>query len=61
MKIEKSVARKIVKDSLISVLIYALPVLLMFAYFLYTGQRPWVKKDGLVNQVTIAKTSTFKK
>ncbi len=44
MKMEKQVARKVTRDILISILIYALPVVLMFLTFYFTGQRPWQTK-----------------
>ncbi|WP_460667210.1 hypothetical protein [Larkinella knui] len=44
MKMEPRIARRIVRNALLSVFIYALPVLLMLATFYFTGQRPWEKK-----------------
>ncbi|MGV3561110.1 hypothetical protein [Larkinella arboricola] len=44
MKMEPHIARRIVRNALLSVLLYALPVLLMFATFYVTGQRPWEEK-----------------
>jgi hypothetical protein len=41
MKMPKHIRQRIVCNALLSVLIYALPVLLMFAVFYFTGQRPW--------------------
>src|SRR5579859_1814213 len=38
---KQPIARKIVKDGIVSVFIYALPAVLMFLYFYLTGQRPW--------------------
>ena len=46
MKLAKEDARKLVKDGLISVVLYALPVLLMLLTFKITGQRPWEKTKG---------------
>ncbi|GAA4786561.1 hypothetical protein GCM10023231_13250 [Olivibacter ginsenosidimutans] len=43
MKMEKEVKDRIVRNVLLSLLIYALPVLLMFLYFWITGQKPWMK------------------
>lgn len=44
MKIEKAVAKKLVRDGIISVFLYALPVLLMFLWFYLKGERPWTKQ-----------------
>jgi hypothetical protein len=46
MKIERSVAKKITRDAIISLFIYVLPVALMFLVFYITGQRPWLKKSA---------------
>ncbi|HEX3024886.1 MAG TPA: hypothetical protein VHP12_06725 [Chitinophagaceae bacterium] len=45
MKIEKRVAQKIFKDLLLSIFIYALPILLMFAWFYTTKQKPWLNNQ----------------
>jgi hypothetical protein len=44
MKLEPKIARRIVRNLLLSLFIYALPILLMLATFYATGQRPWIKK-----------------
>ncbi|WP_207632722.1 hypothetical protein [Foetidibacter luteolus] len=44
MPIEKDTARKITRDILVSLLLYALPVLLMLLSFYFTGERPWKEK-----------------
>ena len=41
MKIKKEIARSITRDALLSLLLYALPVVLMFVVFYFSGQRPW--------------------
>lgn len=41
MKIENQLAKKITKDGLLSILLYATPVLLMLLSFYITGSRPW--------------------
>lgn len=46
MKIEKQLARKITRDALLSVVLYALPVLLMFFSFYLTGNKPWLQTSG---------------
>jgi preprotein translocase subunit YajC len=47
MKMQPRIIRRIVKNALISLLIYALPVLVMFLVFYIRGERPW-KKDQTV-------------
>jgi hypothetical protein len=61
MKMEKHVKQRIFKNALLSLFIYALPVLLMFAVFYFTGQKPWLKKskESSVSSNT-NKLSTFK-
>jgi sterol desaturase/sphingolipid hydroxylase (fatty acid hydroxylase superfamily) len=46
MKIKKEIVRSITRDALLSVLLYAVPVVLMFVWFYFSGQRPWVKAPG---------------
>lgn len=41
MKTDKFTQQKILRDVLISILLYTLPVILMFLSFKITGQRPW--------------------
>ncbi|MDR6562070.1 MULTISPECIES: hypothetical protein [unclassified Arcicella] len=44
MTLEKSLARKIFRDALISLFIYALPVILLWGWFYYKGEKPWLNK-----------------
>jgi hypothetical protein len=41
MKMQEHIRRRIIRNALLSVFIYALPVLLMLATFYFTGQKPW--------------------
>lgn len=41
MKMDAEVRESVIRNGLASVLIYALPVALMFLTFYFTGQRPW--------------------
>ncbi|PTR01466.1 hypothetical protein C8P68_101700 [Mucilaginibacter yixingensis] len=41
MKIEPAVKQRIVKNVLLSIFIYFLPLALMFVSFYISGQRPW--------------------
>jgi len=45
MKPEKEVVRKMIRDGVISILLYALPVILMFLFFYLKGERPWKQQD----------------
>ncbi len=40
---EKEAKDRIVRNVLLSIIIYTLPILLMFLYFYITGQKPWIK------------------
>jgi preprotein translocase subunit YajC len=53
MKLEQATKVRIVKNALLSLLLYALPIVLMFATFFITGQRPWEKKQQHKEQNTI--------
>lgn len=52
MKAEKETIQKLRRDLLISLFLFALPVLLMLLTFKITGQQPWK------NKVPVAKTQT---
>ncbi len=41
---EPRIIRRIIRNALLSLFIYALPVLLMLLTFYLTGQRPWEKQ-----------------
>jgi len=44
MKMEPHIATRIARNALLSVFIYALPVILMLLTFYVSGQRPWKNK-----------------
>ncbi|WP_333820712.1 hypothetical protein [Ohtaekwangia sp.] len=44
MQIEAHIANRIVRNILLSILLYALPVVLMLLSFYISGERPWEKK-----------------
>ncbi|RAV99025.1 hypothetical protein [Pseudochryseolinea flava] len=46
MNIEPAIANRIVKNVLVSLLIYALPIVLMFLSFYLSGERPWKKNSN---------------
>lgn len=54
MKMEHKIAQRIIKNVFLSLLIYALPIVLMWLTFYFTGQRPWVNHDkSSVNETNI--------
>ena len=57
MKIEKTTRDQIVRNAIVSLFIYLLPIAAMFITFLITGQRPWEKKAQKIENV---KPSTLK-
>jgi sterol desaturase/sphingolipid hydroxylase (fatty acid hydroxylase superfamily) len=46
MKIQKQTTVKIFRDAVISLFLYALPVLLLFLFFSLKGQQPWRNKGA---------------
>jgi preprotein translocase subunit YajC len=58
MKLEEAKKTRIIKNALLSLALYALPLVLMFATFYFTGQRPWEKKKQV--QKTAQPTSKTK-
>ena len=50
MKMQPFIVRRIIKNALISLLIYALPVLAMLLVFYIRGERPWKEKKQLTEQ-----------
>jgi len=55
MKLETHVKQRIIRNALLSLFIYLLPIILMIATFYFTGQHPWLKnqKPVKINQFTI--------
>ena len=49
---EPHITNRLVRNILLSLVIYALPVLLMLLTFYFTGQRPWEKKPVQAAQVS---------
>jgi hypothetical protein len=41
---EPQIAQRIVKNVLLSLFIYALPIVLMLLTFYFSGERPWKKQ-----------------
>jgi len=49
MKIESATKDRIVRNVILSLFIYLLPVALLFISLKITGQRPWEKKNQKAN------------
>jgi preprotein translocase subunit YajC len=57
MKLEEAKKTRIIKNAFLSLLLYILPIVLMFVTFYITGDRPWEKKQQHKKQiVTQSKT-----
>lgn len=54
MKIQASILRRIIRNALISLLIYALPVLAMLLVFYIRGERPWKEHKPRAEQSSSA-------
>lgn len=52
MRLQKETRQKIIRDVAISLLLYALPVFLMFLSFYLTGKKPWLNQPQK-NKTTI--------
>ena len=44
MAIDPAIKKRIIKNALLSLFIYALPVVLLFTYLSITGDKPWKDK-----------------
>jgi hypothetical protein len=55
MKMESKIANRIFRNVLLSLFIYALPILLMLLTFYLSGERPWDKKQESAAQVSSQK------
>jgi hypothetical protein len=55
MKLEEPVKKRIIRNAILSLFIYTLPVILMIVTFYVTGQRPWLKNQNSkkVSQSTV--------
>lgn len=45
MAIDPAIQNRIFRNALLSLFIYTLPVIALFAYLKVTGERPWENKD----------------
>ena len=57
MKIDDKTRRQIIRNVLLSLLIYALPVILMFLSFYASGEKPW-KQKRIANKTTLNQKQT---
>lgn len=55
MKMEPRIAKRILRNVLVSLLMYALPIFLMLLTLYFTGDRPWNKNSGHTLKSTINK------
>ncbi|UOE46680.1 hypothetical protein MTO98_19945 [Mucilaginibacter sp. SMC90] len=53
MKLEQSTKTQIIRNASLSLLLYILPIALMFGTFAITGQRPWEKKHQHKQENTV--------
>ena len=52
MRIDAEVRKHIIRNASFSLLIYALPIVLMLLTFYVRGQRPWEKTGSSIRLVT---------
>jgi hypothetical protein len=52
MKMQPFIVRRIIRNALISLLIYALPVLAMLLVFYIRGERPWRENKQRTEQTS---------
>jgi hypothetical protein len=55
MRMEPQIAKRIFRNILVSLFIYALPIILMLLTLYFTGQRPWEKNSKPVTHSSSAK------
>lgn len=51
MQMDPKIVNRIIRNVVLSLFIYAFPVLLMLVSFYFSGQRPWLKKTSDKNHV----------
>lgn len=45
MHLQKETKQKIIRDIIVSLFLYTLPVILMFLSFYITGKKPWLNQQ----------------
>ena len=58
MKIDPAAKQRIIRNALLSLFIYVLPIALMFLTFYFTGNRPWEKKHHSTENVKSVNNKT---
>jgi hypothetical protein len=53
MRLPKEMKEKIFRDAVVSLLLYALPVILMFLSFKITGKKPWLNQPKKNNTIIV--------
>ena len=59
MKLEQATKQRIIRNAILSLFIYLLPLVLMFGTFYFTGQRPWEKKTVKVKTKPLTTKKTL--
>lgn len=59
MQLAPETKQRIIRNALLSLFIYILPLALMFGTFYITGQRPWEKKHVKVNPKSLTTKKTI--
>lgn len=60
MKMEKATRDRIIRNVVLSLFIFLLPIALMFITFKITGQRPWKDKAKKADNINNTKSVTNK-
>ncbi len=55
MKMEARITKRIFRNVLVSLLIYALPIILMWLTFYFSGEKPWDKNAKPESQTSAVK------
>jgi sterol desaturase/sphingolipid hydroxylase (fatty acid hydroxylase superfamily) len=58
MRPEKQLAKKIIRQVLISLIIYTIPVILMFSWFYIRGEKPWQKQATTITTTSSSGNQT---
>jgi hypothetical protein len=53
MRLQKEIRQKIFRDVVVSLFLYALPVILMFLSFYITGKKPWLNQAKKNNSTIV--------
>jgi hypothetical protein len=53
MQLQKETKQKIIRDIVVSLFLYALPVILMFLSFYITGKKPWLNQQRKIRTAIV--------